>query len=101
MDVTERWILFLEKNPQFYELSKGDFFVRFLEQVSGGTRSVAGLRRFFPGVERSDLEEIMNAFLELKLISEKRILGKSFYSITKEGEKFLSEYEKTRRFYRT
>jgi len=97
MEPGEKWIMFLEKNPKFYRLSKGGFFIKFLEAISSGTKSIAGLRKKFPEMGKARLQEVMQTFLEIGVLSEKKVLGKSFYTITPEGEKFLAEYRKTRK----
>jgi len=101
MGVEEDWILFLERNPHFYELTKGDFFIQFLEKISEGTTSFTKLKSSFPKVEEKDLQVIMEALTELKVIEKGEAGGKVFYSLTAEGKKLLAAYRKTKKFYTT
>jgi DNA-binding HxlR family transcriptional regulator len=101
MDVEEGWILFLERNPHFYELTKGDFFIQFLEKISQGTTSFNKLKSLFPKVEEKDLQMIMEALTELRVIAKAEAGGQVFYSLTADGKKLLSTYRKTKKFYTT
>ncbi len=101
MGAEDEWIFFLEKNPQFYELSKGTFFIRFLEKIEQGAKSFSDLRQFFPEIEEEDLNTIMDAFLKLRVASSLKIGPKVFYVIAPEGKKLLQAYKKTKRFYST
>jgi hypothetical protein len=101
MAAEDEWILFLERNPQFFELSKGDFFIRFLEKISEGAKSFSDLRQFFPEIESDDMQTIMDSFLKLKVVSSISIGPKIFYVIAPEGKKLLNAYKKTKRFYST
>jgi len=101
MGTAEDWFLFLEKNPHFYEMSKGDFFIKFLESLVKDAKSFSDLMVLFSRIEEDDLQLIMETLLELKVVSSVKIGSKFFYTITEEGKKLLAEYKKTKRFYST
>ncbi len=101
MNIEDDWILFLEKNPHFYELSKGDFFIRFLERLAEGAKSFSDLKALFPAVEEEDMHLIMDSLLKLRVVSQARLATKVFYTITLEGKKLLSTYKKTKEFFST
>jgi len=101
MAVEEDWILFLEKNPHFYELTKGDFFIQFLEKIYEGAKSFSDIKALFPQIEEDDLKVIMDVFLKLKIVVVMKIGSKFFFSMTEDGKKLLFAYRKTAQFYRT
>jgi hypothetical protein len=101
MGAEEDWILFLEKNPQFYELTKGDFFIQFLEEISKGAKSFDNLKLIFPNVEEKDLQTVMETFLKLKVVSKIMLGPKVFFGITAAGKRLLSAYKKAKRFFST
>jgi len=101
MGIEEDWIFFLEKNPHFFELAKGDFFIKFLEKLSDGAKSLSDLKLAFPKIEERDLEAIMEAFLELRAVSRLKLGKRSFYSLTDSGKTFLAKYRQTKSFFTT
>ena len=101
MGVEDEWILFLEKNPQFYELSKGDFFIRFIEKIAKGVKKFAELKSFFPDVEEKDFETIMDSLVQLGVVSKTEAGGIILFNITPTGKKLLSTWKKTHKFFST
>lgn len=101
MAIEDDWILFLERNPQFYELSKGDFFIRFLEKISEGAKSFHELKVIFPKIEEKDLHVIMDSFLRLGVVSSNKVGLKIFFTLTVQGKKLLSAYKATHKFFST
>jgi hypothetical protein len=101
MKIDAGWILFLEKNPQFYELSKGDFFILFLEKISQGTTKFIDLKSIFPEIEEKDFETIMDSLVKLKVVSRTEAGGDVFFNVTPIGKELLSTWKKTHKFYST
>jgi len=101
MGAQEDWILFFFLNPQFYELTKGDFFIQFLEEISKGAKSLDSLKLIFPRVEDSDLKTVIEAFLDLKVVSKIMLGPKAFFGITPAGKRLLSTYNKAKQFFST
>ncbi len=101
MAIEDKWILFLERNPQFYELSKGDFFIRFLEKISEGSKSFHELKVIFPEIEENDMQIIMDALLKLGVVSSNRVGLKIFFTLAAQGKKLLSAYKATHKFFST
>lgn len=99
MGIEADWILFLEKNPQFYELSKGDFFIRFLEKLGSGAKSFPEMRAGFPVIEEDDIRVIMDALLKLGVVEKFKAGERFFYTLSNEGKKLLSTYNKTHKFF--
>ena len=100
MNVEDEWILFLETNPEFYELSKGDFFIKFLERLSKNVKSFSELRGFFPKIEAKDLKLILDSLVKLKAISTSKMKGQIFYTVTSKGKNLLRLYRKTEKFFK-
>jgi len=100
MGVEEDWILFLEKNPRFYELTKGDFFIQFLAELDSGARSFAELKACFPVIEEEDLGVIMDSLLKLRVVEKSAVSGEFFYTLSADGKKLLSVYRKTHAFFK-
>ncbi len=101
MAIEDDWILFLERNPQFYELSKGDFFIRFLEKISEGAKGFPDLKSLFPEIEENDMQIIMDSFLKRGVVSSNRVGPKIFFTLTVQGKKLLSAYKATHKFFST
>jgi hypothetical protein len=101
MAIEDKWILFLERNPQFYELSRGDFFIRFLEKISEGAKGFHELTVLFPKIEEKDLYVIMDSFLKLGVVSSNRVGLKIFFTLTVQGKKLLSAHKATHKFFST
>tara|TARA_Y100000310_G_C20327677_1_gene643756 strand:- start:103 stop:408 length:306 start_codon:yes stop_codon:yes gene_type:complete len=101
MGVEEDWILFLEKNPQFYELSKGDFFIRFLKELDTGAKTFSEIRATFPIIEEEDVNIILDSLLKLKVVFKSTVNDNFFYSLSEDGKKLLSTYNKTHEFFKT
>lgn len=101
MSVGEDWIFFLEKNPQFYELTKGDFFIRFLQEIEAGAKNISELAVAFPRVEKGDIEKTLDALLKLRVVSRVHIGPKLFFALSDEGKRLLEAYRRARSFYTT
>ncbi len=100
MPVVDEWILFLEENPEFYELSRSGFFISLLESLADRAKSIESIRSDFPFVEMNDLYQIMTTFLKLKVVEEIKIGNKSFYRTAGRGKLLLEKYRKTREFFK-
>ena len=100
MGVEESWILFLERNPQFYELTKGDFFIRFLNLLSESAKSFSEIRASFPVIEEDDIGVILDALVKLNVVSRSKVGGNFFYALSNDGKKLLSTYERTHEFFK-
>jgi len=101
MDPEKEWILFLERNAQFYEISKGDFYIRFLERISESAKNFSQLKVLFPKVEEKDLQVIMDMLTKLKVVTITRIGRELFFTIAPDGKKLLSAYKKVHKFFST
>ena len=101
MNAEQEWVLFLERNPQFYEISKGRFFVKFLESVCMGAKSFSDLSGLFPKIEEKDLQQITDVLLKLKVISKSKADNNVFFGLTPEGKRFLVAYHKAKKFFCT
>lgn len=101
MKIDADWILFLEKNPQFYELSKGDFFMLFLENISKGTRKASDLKALFLDIEIKDFDTIMDSLVKLEVVSKTEAGGEVFFNVTPIGKELLSTWKKTHKFFST
>ena len=101
MKIDANWILFLEKHPQFYELSKGDFFMLFLEKIGKGTRKFSDLKALFLEIEVKDFKTIMDSLVKLEVVSKTEAGGEVFFSITPIGKELLSTWKKTHKFFST
>lgn len=101
MDPASDWILFLEKNPHFFEICKGDFFISILEAMEKAPQSMAGLKKRFPEIEEKDLDEIMGVLQEMKIVSVSDNPMGIFFDLASQGKKLLYAYKKTKKFYST
>ena len=101
MALEEDWILFLEKNPQFYQISKGDFYIQFLEKIADSAKNFSDLRSIFPIIEEDDLHIILDTLLKLKVISKVKTGSDFFFTLSADGKKLLIAYNKTKRFFNT
>jgi len=101
MNAEQEWTIFLEKNPLFYEISKGRFFIQFLEVIAPGAKCFSDLNALFPLIEDEDLHQIMDVLLRLKVVSRMTVDNRVFFAITPEGTRFLSAYANAKKFFCT
>ena len=99
MGIEEDWILFLERNPQYYEITKGGFFMPFLEKIAEGTKTQEELLKIFSGVTMNDVQSVMKVLVDLKLVLKSRTSSQTLYSVSKEGKRLLNVYSKTKKFF--
>ncbi len=100
MSPEDKWILFLERNPSFFKLSKDSFSLNVLEKVGAGSKSTTGLKKFFPGISERKLRISLNRLIEYNVIASVMLGSKNFYIITDNGKKLLSEYKKVSKFFK-
>jgi len=99
MDIEEDWILFLERNPQYFEITKGGFFMPILESISEGTKTREELLKLSSEVTMDDVYSVIKKLVELKLVSKSRTSSQTLYAISEEGERLLEVYTKTKKFF--
>lgn len=99
MDPASEWILFLEKNPHFFEICKGDFFISILESIEKAPKSFATLHKLFPEIEEKDLQEIMGVLQQMKIATVSENPFGIFFELGPEGKRLLAAYRKTKKFY--
>jgi len=101
MDPANEWFLFLEKNPHFFEICKGDFFISILEAIEKSPQTIAGLKKRFPEIDEKDLEDIMGLLREMEIVAVSDNPLGLFFSLGQQGKKLLFAYRKTKKFYST
>lgn len=94
MPAQDEWVLFLESNPVFWQISKSKIMVEVLKQFSKQAFSLEGLYFVFPSIALNDLEAIVNTFVSAGLAQKRLIAGNFIFSINEMGLKFLGLYEK-------
>ncbi len=99
MGIADEWVLFLEEHPQFFELSKGGFFIPLLKALASEAQSFSTLLRRFPRVERRDMRLILEALVKLKAVERIRVKDCILYSATADGRELLRMYKKTKPFF--
>ena len=100
MGPEDDWILFLERNPSFFKLSKDSFSLEILEKVGSGSKSIVGLKKFFPGISERKIRLSLKKLIEHKVIASVKLDSKNFYVITGNGKKLLSAYKKVSKFFK-
>ena len=100
MKPEDEWILFIERNPSFFKLSKDAFSLEVLEKIGDGSKSIAGLKIFFPGTSERKIRLSLKKLVEYKVIASVKLDSKDFYVITGDGKKLLSAYEKVSKFFK-
>ena len=100
MKAEDSWILFLERNPSFFKLSKDSFSLEVLEKVGSGSKSMIGLKKPFPGTSERKIRLSLKKLIEYKVIASVKLDSKDFYVITGDGKKLLSAYGKVSKFFK-
>jgi predicted transcriptional regulator len=96
MTARDEWILFLEKNPQFSELSKSALYIAMLKFLRNESLSIDRIHTFFPRVESKDLYLIIKSLAKLKLVCELHVAGNILYTLTPKGRELLEMYERVK-----
>ena len=100
MKPEDNWILFLERNPSFFKLSKDSFSLEVLEKVGSGSKSMVGLKKLFSGTSERKIRLSLKKLIKYKVIASVKLDSKDFYVITGNGKKLLSEYKKVSKFFK-
>ena len=100
MGPEDDWILFIERNPSFFKLSKDSFSLNVLEKVGAGSKSMVSLKKLFPGTSERKLRLSLKKLIEYKVIASIRLGTKDFYAITENGKKLLPAYKKVSKFFK-
>ena len=96
----DNWILFLERNPSFFKLSKDSFSLEVLEKVGLGSKSMVGLKKLFPETSVKKIRRSLKKLIEHKVIASVKLDSKDFYVITGDGKKLFSAYKKVSKFFK-
>ncbi|MBN2066971.1 MAG: hypothetical protein JW744_00710 [Candidatus Diapherotrites archaeon] len=99
MTAIDDWILFLEENPGFYELSRSNVLIKMLESLALSAKSASSIHAEFPFIEWNDLGEILDSMVKLKVVEEIRPGSMVFYSVSGKGKELLEMYRKTKKFF--
>lgn len=100
MEPEKEWLVFLQGNPQFFEITKGEFYVRILESLGEG-KDVSELVSLFPEKSPEDFKKAMALLEGLKTVSKMDSGTRVVYRIAPEGERLLEAYSKARKFFST
>ena len=100
MKPEDAWILFIERNPSFFKLSKDSFSLEVLGKLGSGSKSIAVLKKLFPGTSERKIRLSLKKLAEHKVIASVKLSAKDFYVITKRGKKLLSAYKKVSKFFK-
>lgn len=100
MKPEDEWILFLEKNPAFFELCKDALAMRILEKLGSGSKSIAALKKSFPNESERVLRLALKKLVEAKAAVAVRLESMDFYAITPDcGKELLCFYGKPGGFF--
>ncbi len=96
MTARDEWILFLEKNPEFHELTKSSLYISIMDLLGKGSLNIDKIHSSFPRIESKDLDLIVDSLVKLKLVSRVRFGANIVYTLTSLGRKLLRIYRKAR-----
>jgi predicted transcriptional regulator len=95
MDPQEELVLFLEENPELYEVMKSKLFMNILAALMKKPSTLHGLAERFPRIEMRDLEEIVDLLYHLQLLEKIEAGAVIVYHVSEKGKAFLTKYMKT------
>lgn len=100
MKPEDELVLFLEKNPGFFELCKDALAMHILEKLGSGSKSIAVLKKSFPNERDRALRLALKKLVEAKAAVAVRLETMDFYAITPDcGKELLCLYKKTGGFF--
>ena len=90
------WILFIERHPEFFELSKSRLFISLLESIASGAKSFHEIASAFPRIAQDDLGLMLETLVRVRAAEKFSARDHTFYSATERGKELLSLYNETR-----
>lgn len=96
MAAKDEWVLFLEKNPQFNELSKSKLYISLLKSIKKESLNIDKIHLSHHNIENRDLDLILQSLIKLELVYRIKTGKQVLFGITPKGRELLKTYETAR-----
>jgi len=94
MVAEKEWLLFLESNPELWQLSKSKILMLVLERLCFEALTLNNLYLHFPALGLKQLEEILELMAGLRLVSKSIVSGNTVFRATPKAIKAVEMYKK-------
>jgi hypothetical protein len=87
---------FLQAHPEYYKIANAGIYVKLLMNLADSAKDLPALYLDFPNVENTDLEQMLDLLLKLRMIERMELSDKTLYYATENTKKFLELYRQSR-----
>lgn len=100
MDPQEKFVMYLQNNPQFNSISQSELFMEIISELDKKAHSFIELREIFPAIEEKDMQTILDALLEVQILKKTKINWNTHvYYTTEEAKNLLKHYKNAKKHF--
>ena len=100
MDSQEKFVMYLQNNPQFHPISKSELFMSIISELDKKAHSFIELREIFPAIEEKDMQIILDTLGGLQILKKTKINWNTrVYYTTEQGTNLLKHYKTAKKHF--
>ena len=100
MDPQEKFVMYLQDNPQFNSISQSELFMDIISELDKKAHSFIELREQFPAITEKDLQIILDAVRGVQLIKKTKVNWNTYvYYTTEQAKNLLKHYKAAKKHF--
>ncbi|MFH1239978.1 MAG: hypothetical protein V1672_02070 [Candidatus Diapherotrites archaeon] len=100
MDPQEKFVMYLQNNPQFNSISQSELFMKIISELNKKAHPFIELRELFPAIEEKDMQTILDALESVQIIKKTKVNWNTYvYYTTQEAKNLLEHYKNAKKHF--
>ena len=100
MDPQEKFVMYLQNNPQFHSISQSELFMSIISELGKKAHSFIELRENFPAIDEKDMQTILDALMMVSIIKKTKVNWNTHvYYTTEVGKNLLEHYKNAKKHF--
>ena len=100
MDPQEKFVMYLQNNPQFHSVSQSELFMKIISELNNKAHSFIELRELFPAIEEKDMQTILDALEAIHILKKTKVNWNTYvYYATEQAKNLLEHYKNAKKHF--